>query len=116
MPLVKVGCVGDMEENTVRSIEVDGEEIAIYFVCGRYYATVAICTHAYANLADGWVDEDRCEIECPLHGSAFNLETGKPRTLPATQAVRTYPVVVEGEDIFIDVSLPSILQCVVAGH
>ncbi len=103
MALVKVGTVGDMAENTSRKLDVDGREIAVYFVCGRYYATDAICSHAYADLSEGWLDEDDCAVECPLHGSKFDLATGKARTLPATQPIRTYAVALEGVDIFIEV-------------
>jgi 3-phenylpropionate/trans-cinnamate dioxygenase ferredoxin subunit len=55
--------------------------------------------HAYAELHEGEVDTEECTIECPLHGSQFNLETGRPRTLPAVTPIATYPVQIVGDEI-----------------
>ena len=63
-----------------------------------------VCSHAHAYLSEGEIDEDDLTVECPRHGSMFELETGKPRALPATLPVRTYPVKVEGDDILIEVN------------
>ena len=46
---------------------------------------------------------DDMAVECPLHGSAFNVETGEPDCPPATEAVQVYPVTVEGDDVLVDV-------------
>ena len=99
----QVAKADEMGENEMRSVEAAGQEIALYHVCGRYYATEDICSHAFARLAEGWLDEDECAVECPLHGSRFDLATGKPRSLPATQPVRTYNVIVEDGAVFVEV-------------
>lgn len=99
----QVANAGEMGENEMRSIEVAGLELALYHVCGRYYATEDICSHAYARLSEGWLDEEDCAVECPLHGSKFDLASGKPRSLPATRPVKTYNVVVEDGAVFVEV-------------
>src|SRR5690242_4086199 len=99
---IKIAEVGDLGENEMKAIEANGLEIALYYVCGRYYATDDICSHAYSKLSEGWLDEEDCAVECALHGSKFDLASGKPRSLPATKPVRTYPVTVEGDGIYIE--------------
>ncbi len=99
----QVAKADEMGENEMRSVEAGGQEIALYHVCGRYYATEDICSHAYARLSEGWLDEDDCAVECPLHGSKFDLASGKARSLPATQPVRTYNVVVVDGAVFVEV-------------
>jgi 3-phenylpropionate/trans-cinnamate dioxygenase ferredoxin subunit len=63
-----------------------------------------VCSHALAYLHEGEVDPDFETIECPKHGSTFDLNTGRPRTLPATQPIAAYPVKVEGDEILIEVN------------
>lgn len=99
---VKVAEVGELGENEIKGLEVNGQEIALYHVCGRYYATDDICSHAYSKLSEGWLDEDDCAVECALHGSKFDLASGKPRSLPATKPVRIYPVIVEDDGVYIE--------------
>lgn len=67
--------------------------IAVFNADGALYAVDDTCTHQDASLADGWLEG--CLIECPLHAAAFDLRTGEPACLPATRAVRTYPVTVD---------------------
>ena len=68
-----------------------------------FRAVDAVCSHAHAYLDEGEVDLDVDTIECPKHGSTFDLQTGAPKTLPATQPVATYPVTVAGDDVLIEV-------------
>ncbi len=69
----------------------------------RLRAIDAVCSHALAYLDEGEVDTDACTIECPKHGSVFELETGKALSLPATKPVRVFPVTIDGDDILIEV-------------
>ena len=64
-----------------------------------FYAIGDTCSHADFSLSEGDVWPDELEIECPKHGSTFSLTTGEPQTLPATQPVPVYEVVVDGEDV-----------------
>ena len=68
---------------------------------GNFYALNDVCTHEEFSLCDGelW----GMDVECPQHGSRFNLVTGKVTGLPAVIPAKTYPVSVEGEDIFVEV-------------
>ena len=85
--------VGDLEVAIAR----DGEEI---------FAIRDECSHAAIALSEGDVDTDGCEIECWLHGSRFDLRTGKPTGLPAYEPVAIYPCKVEGDAIVVSVDHP----------
>jgi 3-phenylpropionate/trans-cinnamate dioxygenase ferredoxin subunit len=103
MALVKVAATTDIPEGEARRFEVDGRVVAVANLGEEGFRAVdAICSHAHSWLDEGEVDADFETIECPKHGSTFDLNTGKPRTLPATMPVRAYAVKVEGEDILIE--------------
>ena len=96
---VTVALAADIPSGTARAFEVNGELVAVANCDGQFYAVHNICSHAYAELAEGEVDADDCTIECPLHGSIFSLETGRPRTFPAVLPVATYEVRLSGDAI-----------------
>ena len=100
--LVKLATVHDVPINEVRAFEYDGRRIALFHCGNTFYATTDICSHAYAELSEGYLDSDDCTIECPLHGSRFDIRTGAALTLPAYEPITTYPVRVVGEDILIE--------------
>jgi 3-phenylpropionate/trans-cinnamate dioxygenase ferredoxin component len=83
---------------------VDGVELAVVRNGDDVYAIYDECFHAAIPLSEGEVEG--CEIECWLHGSRFDLRTGKPSGPPATDPVPTYPVRVEGDDVLVDVTSP----------
>ena len=83
---------------------VDGVELAVVRNGDDVYAIYDECSHAAIPLSEGEVEA--CEIECWLHGSRFDLRTGKPSGPPATEPVPTYPVRVEGDDVLVDVTSP----------
>ena len=87
-----VASVADIPPGTAQAFTINGEYVAIVNCDGEFFAINNICSHAYAEMADGEVDSDECTIECPLHGSVFSLASGRPRTLPAVTPVATYPV------------------------
>ena len=104
MPLVEVAKTSDIPEGEARKFVVHRVEIAIANAGeGRFFAVDDICSHAESSLSEGEVDVDDCTIECPRHGSTFDLATGRPRTLPATLPVPAFPVKVEGDTILIEV-------------
>ena len=72
---------------------------------GEVYAINDICSHANVSLSEGEVED--CQIECWLHGSSFDLRTGKPSGLPATRPVPVYPVKIEGDDVLVSVTQES---------
>jgi 3-phenylpropionate/trans-cinnamate dioxygenase ferredoxin subunit len=74
-----------------------GTLIGVYNCGGNLYAIEDRCSHDDGPLCEGEWDEDRCTVVCPRHGSAFDLATGRPLSLPAYQPVEIYPVkIVDG--------------------
>jgi 3-phenylpropionate/trans-cinnamate dioxygenase ferredoxin component len=104
MALVKICSAADVPVGEVRRFELDGELVAVANLGPQGFRAVdAICSHAHYFLDEGEVDTDDETIECPKHGSTFDLNTGRPTTLPATLPVRAYRVKTEGDDIMIEV-------------
>ncbi len=86
------------------AVEVDDRELAIVHSGGRFYAIADECSHAAVPLSEGDVGDG--EIECYLHGSRFDLATGQPLGLPATEPVAVYRCRLEGDDVFVDLNAP----------
>ena len=89
----------DLPLNDVIGASVGGRDIAVYAVGSEVYATDNLCTHGHARLCDGFLDGH--EIECPLHQGKFDVRDGAPLCEPVTQALRRYPVKIEGRRVFI---------------
>jgi 3-phenylpropionate/trans-cinnamate dioxygenase ferredoxin subunit len=72
-------------------------DIGVVNCAGKLFAIEDRCSHDDGPLAEGLLDQERCKVECPRHGSLFDLATGKPETLPAYEPVDVFPVeVVDG--------------------
>ncbi len=95
----RVAALGDIEEEGMTSVRVDGKEVALYRVEGRVYATGNICTHGLACLTDGYLDGHL--VECPLHQGQFDIRDGAPQGPPVTEAIPVYEVRVEGDDVLV---------------
>ena len=78
-------------------------EIGVFNCAGELLAIEDRCSHDDGELVDGELDETDCTIECPRHGSKFDLQTGKPLNLPAYEPVDTFPVSVQDGVIKIEV-------------
>ena len=103
MAFENVGPVTDVAKGTALQVEIDGVEIAVVHADDdNFYAVRDECSHASVALSEGEVDG--CTLECWLHGSRFDLKTGEPTGLPATEPVATFPVEVRGDDVYVDVS------------
>jgi nitrite reductase/ring-hydroxylating ferredoxin subunit len=97
---VRVAGVADVAEGQVHGVRVGGREIALYHLPGRdFRATENVCSHEYALLSDGWL-EDGC-IECPLHAARFDVRTGKALCAPAETDLQVYEVKAEGDDLLV---------------
>ena len=86
--------------DNVIGVVVAGRDIALYTVGDAVYATDNICTHGHARLCDGFLDGH--EIECPLHQGKFDVRTGQATCAPPTEALRSYPVKIEGSRVYIN--------------
>lgn len=100
---VNVAKAADVEEGEMVACEVEGEEIAVYHLeDGTFHATNNICTHEYACLSDGWLEDG--VVECPLHAGRFDVRTGKGMGPPIEEDLRVYAVRVDGDDILVNLS------------
>jgi 3-phenylpropionate/trans-cinnamate dioxygenase ferredoxin component len=105
MTLLRLCSTTEIPFGEVRAFEVNGKLISVANLGPEegFRAIDDVCSHEESYLHDGEVDVDFETIECPKHGSVFDLNTGKPRSLPATIPLPVYPVKVEGDDILIEV-------------
>ncbi|RLE25238.1 MAG: hypothetical protein DRJ50_03290 [Actinobacteria bacterium] len=100
---IEVCALADIADGAAKKFVVGDVQVAVVRIGESAYAINDICSHANVSLSGGDVWCDELELECPKHGSVFNLETGQPGTLPATQPVAVYKAsVVEGQ-IVVDV-------------
>lgn len=105
MTLARVCSVSEVPPGSARRVEVAGRPIAIVNLGdGGFRAIDAVCSHGQAFLDEGEVDTASAGLECPRHGSTFDLATGRPRSLPATSPVQVFPVTVRDDDVMIEVS------------
>jgi nitrite reductase/ring-hydroxylating ferredoxin subunit len=97
---VRVAAAADVAEGNVLGLRVGERDIAIYHLPGgEYRASDNICTHEYALLSDGWL-EDGC-IECPLHAGRFDVRSGKAMCAPVDRDLEMFEVKVEGADLLV---------------
>jgi nitrite reductase/ring-hydroxylating ferredoxin subunit len=96
---VKVAEVGELSPGEMKMVEVGGNQILLANVAGNIWACDNECTHAGAPLSEGELDED--QVECPLHGSVFNVVTGEVIGPPAAENLRLFQVTIEGPDILV---------------
>ena len=105
MALIRLCSVDDVPEGEVRRFEHDHRPVAVVNLGPEGFRAIdAICSHAHYFLDEGEIDVDDETVECPKHGSTFDLNTGKPRSLPATTGVDVFPVKIDGGDVLIEVA------------
>jgi 3-phenylpropionate/trans-cinnamate dioxygenase ferredoxin subunit len=96
--------LSELTDSKPYRVEVDGLDVAIVRHGDELFAIEDECSHAAVALSEGDVED--CTIECWMHGSRFDLRTGKPTGPPATEPVPVYPVQVDGDDVLIDIESP----------
>jgi 3-phenylpropionate/trans-cinnamate dioxygenase ferredoxin component len=101
--LIDICPLSELPPGTRRIVEWEDLEIGVFNCGGELLAIEDRCSHDNGPLAEGDFDEATCTVECPRHGSAFDLRTGKPRTLPAYVPVDTFDVLVEDDMIRLEV-------------
>ncbi len=108
MAFERLCALSEVPEDGALRVELPDVDIAVVDFDGQIFAIEDVCSHAEVALTDGDVEEidGVPTIECALHGSCFDLRTGEPTNLPATEPVPVYPVRVEGDDVLVDVDAP----------
>ena len=100
MPDFQRACaVDDVEAGSAIRVMIDGIPVAIVRSAGEVYAIHDVCSHANVALSEGEIEDQT--LECWLHGSRFDLVTGRPTGLPATQPVPVYPVKIDGDFVYV---------------
>ncbi|MBT8216752.1 MAG: non-heme iron oxygenase ferredoxin subunit [Acidimicrobiia bacterium] len=97
---LSVGKLTDLPDGRGVRVEAVGHRIALFRIDNSVYAIGDRCSHAEASLAEGELFD--LDVECPRHGSEFNIVTGEPDSLPATRPVPIYPVSVEDGEVFLE--------------
>jgi 3-phenylpropionate/trans-cinnamate dioxygenase ferredoxin component len=101
--LIDICPMDELPPGAMRLVEWEDLEIGVFNCAGELLAMEDRCSHDDGNLVEGELDEESCTIECPRHGSVFDLRTGKPLNLPAYVPIETFPVTVEDGVIRVEV-------------
>jgi nitrite reductase/ring-hydroxylating ferredoxin subunit len=91
----------EVEDDDVVQVAINGLELAVYRLDGKFYATEDACTHGQAALSEGVVVGD--VIECPIHQGRFCIRTGQPKGGPVSVPLRTYPTKLESNRVFVQI-------------
>lgn len=102
--IIDICSVSELPPGGMKLVEWEDLEIGVFNCNGEIYAIEDRCSHDNGTLVEGELDQDKCTVECPRHGSLFDLRTGKPLTLPAYVPVETFPVTVEEDTIKVEVA------------
>jgi 3-phenylpropionate/trans-cinnamate dioxygenase ferredoxin subunit len=100
---VNICAAGELAPGEMRLVEHDGQKIGVFNCDGALYAIEDRCSHDDGPLAEGPFDASTCTVECPRHGSLFDLTSGRPKTLPAYAPVQTFAVEIEDDTIYLEV-------------
>jgi len=100
---IRACALSEVPPEGVIGVQLEGEPVAVARADGNVYALRDVCTHADVPLSEGEIYEQT--IECWLHGSCFDLRTGKPTGYPATEPVPVYPVKIEGDDVYVALTI-----------
>jgi 3-phenylpropionate/trans-cinnamate dioxygenase ferredoxin subunit len=100
---ISVCAAGELPPGEMKLVEHDGVKIGVFNCDGTLYAIEDRCSHDDGPLAEGEFDQSTCTVECPRHGSLFDLTTGRPKTLPAFTPVQTFTAAVVDDTITLEV-------------
>ena len=98
----RVAKLSELADESAVKVVVGGTPVCLARSGGDVFAVNDVCSHADVSLSEGDVEDGT--VECWLHGSRFDLRTGAPTGLPATKPVATYPVSIEGDDVYVAVT------------
>ena len=100
---ISVCPLAELPPGASRIVEHGGRKIGVFNCEGSIYAIEDRCSHDDGPLAEGEFDPAACTVECPRHGSLFDLTSGRPKTLPAYAPVQTFSTAVEDDTIVLEV-------------
>ena len=98
----QVATLAELDGQEITLVQVDHLEILLCRCNGELYALRNQCSHALKPLADGYIEDGA--IFCPVHGASFSLQSGQALSRPASRAIDTYPLKVEGDSVLIDIA------------
>ena len=90
-----------LNDGDLKGFDHNDTKILIARLKDKIYATDRLCTHAYADLSTGFLNEEERTVTCPLHSSDFKLEDGKPQNPPAETPLKTYDVKIEDNGVYV---------------
>ena len=100
MSFQRACAVDDVPTDEALGVTIGAYDVAVARHGDEFFAIQDLCSHAAVALSEGEVTD--CTVECWLHGSRFDLRTGKPTGLPATEPVATFPIEIRDDQVFID--------------
>jgi nitrite reductase/ring-hydroxylating ferredoxin subunit len=92
--------IQELDEDLPLAASIGGTLIAVFKQGEAVYVTSNVCTHQFALMSDGYVEGEY--IECPLHQGRFHIPTGKAASAPVCVDLKTYPVKIEGDTVFVE--------------
>ncbi|MGB6533572.1 MAG: non-heme iron oxygenase ferredoxin subunit [Candidatus Nitrosopolaris sp.] len=98
---IKVCEVKELNNSQLVDFDFNDKKILISRLHGKVYAIDRICTHAYADLSTGFMNEEEETITCPLHMSSFKMKDGSPQNLPAELPLKTYETKIQDNSVYI---------------
>lgn len=98
--IVRVCARSEIETDSMKAFEVSDRCLAVFNIGGEFYVTNDECTHASGSLAEGILDGS--VVECCLHSAVFDVRTGEVMAPPASLPLRTYKVLLQDDDVYID--------------
>lgn len=101
-PFVKVAKLQDIPEDGKVTLEIDDRMVVVFRVGGELFCLDDVCTHDGGPLGDGRLEGHL--VACPRHGAQFDIRTGCPRTMPATEPTATHEVKLDGDEVWVRLS------------
>lgn len=92
--------VADLDDGEAIKVDCQPEAIAVFHANGEFFAMNDRCSHGNASMSEGYIEDDGT-VECPLHAARFCLKSGQALCLPATDPIKTHPIVLENNQIFV---------------
>ena len=103
---IKAIAYSELDEGSILAVRINGERIALYKIDGEVHATSEMCSHSECSLEDFGKIVENDQVECICHGARFRIKTGDVTRSPAEVPLKTYPVRIDNDEIWIRVPDP----------